>query len=164
MTITYRATKDDSIIVTHYNDNQKLQYVATQNDSKENNKEAGLFSLVIKNQIGNPQKISRDTIVWRFNFLNNWFKLCFQRLHHKDILPLQSKIEQKQIDLINKWEESNFSVKKLTKVSEEKANKLVNEWSQLADNLIVKHSDGYINRKPTKPKNKSAIGIRYPSD
>ena len=88
MTITYKATKDDSIIVTHHNDNQKLQYVATQNDSKENNKEADRISLVIKNQIGNPQKISRDTIVWRFNFLNNWFKLCFQRLHHKDILPL----------------------------------------------------------------------------
>lgn len=168
MIITYDATKDDSINVIHHDNNklskQRLLYVATQYYSEGRKKLANYNNPAIKYQIGDPQKFSRDTIGWAYNFVNNWFKLNYQRKYQIDILPLQLKIEQKQIDLIKKWEESNFTVKELTKTWEENATKIVNEWWQLTDSLIAMYSDGCFNHKPTMQKNKSTIGNRHPSD
>jgi len=115
-------------------------------------------------QTGDPQKFTREAAWWAFDFVNNWSRLNFQRMCQIDIIPLQVKLEEMQFKLLQEWDQANYSIEQLTKVCEDNANEIVKEWWQLADLLIAKYSDGYINPKPSRPQNKSAVGIGYSSD
>lgn len=162
MMISCGTNKGSSIIVTHSNDSelsdQRFIYVLAQN-----------YIQTSKRDIVTSINGSYPSLNTSFDWITTTFieKITPNSENQIDILPLQSKLEQKQINLIQQWEESNFTVEELTKACEENTNEIVNENWQLASYLIAKHSDGYINpklSKPTKPKNKSAIGIGYPSD
>jgi dipeptidase len=118
-------------------------------------------------QIGDPQKFSREAAWWAFDFVANWTRLNFQRMCQVDILPLQRSLEVAQVKLLEEWDrkaQDGCSKQELTELCKANANTLVNTWWQLADNLIAKYSDGYINPKPSQPQNEGAIGIGYPSD
>lgn len=118
-------------------------------------------------QIGDPQKYSREAAWWAFDFVANWSRLNFQRMFMTDIKPLQEYLENKQIQLIEKLDlkcKENYTCEELTKECNDNANEIVKAWWELADTLIAKYSDGFINPKPSKPQNPAAIGIGYSSD
>ena len=118
-------------------------------------------------QIGDPQKFSRDSAWWCFDFVANWARLNFQRICQVDIKPLQKVLEEAQTELISSWDDAarnGGTVVEITALCETNANEILNTWWDLADRLIAKYSDGYINPKPSHPQNTAAIGIGYTSD
>lgn len=118
-------------------------------------------------QIGDPQKFSRDAAWWAFDFVANWARLNFQRICKADIQPLQLSLEEAQTKLIEDWDlkaSKGCSRDELTALCNTNADAVVKVWWELADRLIAKYSDGYINPKPSRPQNTMAIGIGYSSD
>lgn len=118
-------------------------------------------------QTGDPQEFSRDAAWWAFDFVANWARLNFQRMCTVDIQPLQKKLEDAHEKRVEEWDRKagkNGTAKELTKWCETNANTVVKEWWALADKLIAKYSDGYINPRPSRPQNGTATGIGYPSE
>jgi dipeptidase len=123
--------------------------------------------LAITYQIGDPQQFSRDAAWWAFDFVANWARLNFQRMCQVDIQPLQISLEAAQVKLLDEWDRKaheGCSCQELTELCKTNANTVIKEWWQLADSLIAKYSDGYVNPKPSRPQNTGAIGIGYSSD
>lgn len=118
-------------------------------------------------QIGDPQKFSRDAAWWAFDFVGNWARLNFQRMCSVDIQPLQKNLEDAHVKFVEELDRKcreGCSIGELTELCNENADAVIKTWWALADRLIAKYSDGYINPKPSRPQNKTAIGIGYPSD
>lgn len=119
-------------------------------------------------QIGDPQKFSRDAAWWAFDFVGNWSRLNFQRMCQVDIQPLQKEVEDAEFSHLEQWDqnaEGGCSREDVTAFCDENANAVLKTWWMLADRLIAKYSDGYINPKPSRPEeNKAPIGVGYPSD
>lgn len=117
-------------------------------------------------QVGDPQKFSRDAAWWSFDFVANWARLNFQRMYQVDIQPLQARLEEAQTNLLAKWEheaKEGCSRQVLTALCAANAHTVLSAWWELADTLVAKYSDGYLNPKPSRPQNEGAIGIGYPS-
>jgi dipeptidase len=118
-------------------------------------------------QIGDPQQFDRAAAWWAFDFVANWARLNYQRMCKVDIQPLQEKLEAMQSQRLQEWDQAVFNnadSEKLTKWCEESANEVVKRWWSLADLLIAKYSDGYINPQPTLPQNSPAIPLGYSAD
>ncbi len=68
-----------------------------------------------------------------------------------DILPLQDKLELKQLQRIREWDgavkkmSDADAVREVTRLCDKNANHVLNKWWKLAHALIAKYSDGYIN-------------------
>ena len=53
----------------------------------------------------------------------------------------------------------------ITAMCDQNANAVLETWWALADRLIAKYSDGYVNPKPSRPEeNKAPVGVGYPSE
>jgi dipeptidase len=125
------------------------------------------IQLPMSYQIGDPQQFSRDAAWWAFDFVNNWSRLNFQRMCKTDIQPLQNSLEKAQTILLEKWDHKclgGITPEELTQLSNDNANEVVKTWWALADRLIAKYSNGFINPKPNRPQNSAAIGIGYSSE
>ncbi len=102
-------------------------------------------------QTGSPQKFDRDSAWWAFDFVANWARLNFKRMTQVDILPLQGELEHMQLKLIQEWDSYCQSKKGqetkelITKLCEKNSIDIVRQWWNLADLLIAKYSDGYLN-------------------
>ncbi len=117
-------------------------------------------------EIGDPQKFSRDAAWWAFDFVANWARLNFQRMCKIDIQPLQSELEALQIEQMKAWDEkaaSGMSAGEMTRLCADNANELLARWWALADCLVAKYSDGYINAPPSSPRNPAPVPLGYPS-
>jgi len=115
-------------------------------------------------QTGSPQKLDRESAWWAFDFVGNWARLNFQRITKVDILPLQEELELRQLKRIQEWDNAvqdrpNEAIKLVTDFCEENAREILKQWWELADTLVAKYSDGYINL-PNEP---GAKEIGYPS-
>ena len=115
-------------------------------------------------QIGSTKKLDRNVAWWAFYFVANWAKLNYQRMTRVDILPLQEKLEDMQFDRVQEWTEqfkrpSAVALKKLTEQCNANAAEIQQQWWDLADTLVAKYSDGYINLP-----GQDAVEIGYPSD
>lgn len=116
-------------------------------------------------QIGNPQTFDRQSAWWAFDFVANWAKLNFQRMTRVDILPLQEELERDQEKQVKQWDEkvkdqsAAISIELLTKLCHENAQRVLQDWWELADRLVAKYSDGYINT----PDQHTPKEIGYPS-
>lgn len=118
-------------------------------------------------QIGDPQKFSRDAAWWAFDFVANWAQLNFQRMCHVDILPLQAALEAMQAKTVRDWDEKvagGASAEELTEFCAQNANTILERWWELADRLIAKYSDGYVNARPAPPQNPPPTPIGYSSE
>jgi dipeptidase len=118
-------------------------------------------------QIGDPQKFSRDAAWWAFDFVANWSRLNFQRMCRVDIQPLQRRLEEMQAEILRTWDEkvaAGASAEELTELTTQNANHIVESWWGLADRLIAKYSDGYVNARPARPQNPAATPIGYSSE
>lgn len=128
---------------------------------------AKVNKLPLTYQFGDPQKFSRESAWWSFDFVANWARLNFQRMYKVDIQPMQMNLENVQTQLINEWDTKalNGSLQEeLTSLCCANADAIVKTWWELADMLIAKYSDGYINTSPERPQNSPAIGIGYSSE
>lgn len=118
-------------------------------------------------QIGDPQKFSRDAAWWAFDFVANWSRLNFQRMNRIDIQPLQKELEDMQTALLKEWDErfkTGGDLRELTDWSCKNAERVLARWWELADRLVAKYSDGYINPTPSRPQNGAPVAIGYPSE
>lgn len=118
-------------------------------------------------QSGDPQVFSRDSAWWAFDFVGNWSRLNFQRMCKVDILPLQAELEMAGEMVLADWDcaaAASGDKHGMTEVAGEFASDVVARWWQLADMLIAKYSDGYVNGRVDKPQNSLPKSIGYPSD
>ncbi|MBE3093741.1 MAG: peptidase C69, partial [Actinobacteria bacterium] len=60
-----------------------------------------------------------------------------------DFFAMQSAVEIAALDLYKK--DPALAVKYLTNYSNDAANRAVNRWWKLADELVAKYDDGYVN-------------------
>lgn len=115
-------------------------------------------------QSGSPQKFDREAAWWAFDFVGNWCRLNFQRMTRVDILPLQAELE---LELLGKLAEIDavvendpgHAIEAITKFCEENAGRVLHRWWQLADTLIAKYSNGYVNLPDGQPPRE----VGYPS-
>lgn len=118
-------------------------------------------------QIGDPQLFSRDAAWWAFDFVANWTRLNFQRMCQVDIQPLQKQLEDGAARILQDWDlaaKNGGTREALTSRCNENADAVLKAWWSLADMLIAKYSDGYINPTPSRPQNASPANAGYPSD
>ncbi|GAB7216847.1 hypothetical protein OS42_34590 [Dickeya oryzae] len=118
-------------------------------------------------QSGDPQQFDRRAAWWAFDFVANWARLNYQRMYHVDIQPLQHTLEEQQDARIAEWDNAMAQqpdLAQLTRLCEQNADEVLARWWALADMLIAKYSDGYINPPPLRPQNPPAIPIGYPAD
>lgn len=116
-------------------------------------------------QSGSPQEFDRVSAWWAFDFVANWARLNYQHMTKVDILPLQKKLEQQQFMLVQEWDavleryEGSEAIDLITELCSSNAQLILKEWWKLADKLVAKYSDGYINL----PDQSSAKDIGYTS-
>ncbi len=118
-------------------------------------------------QIGDPQKFDRASAWWAFDFVANWARLNYQRVCKVDIQPLQQMLEEMQAATLLDWDKKfaeGGDPTELASVCEQNLNDILTRWRELADMLIAKYSDGFINPPPTPPQNQPPIPIGYSAD
>ncbi|CAD7925458.1 unnamed protein product [Amoebophrya sp. A25] len=107
---------------------------------------------------GTNRKFTRNSAWWAFDFVNNWSKLNYNMMSENDIYPkqdeLQTMLDQELAELhdtssshVNAWQSA------LQK-------KVVDQWWQLSDYLIVKYNDGFLN----EPHGKVGVSYGYPQE
>ncbi|MBS3819247.1 C69 family dipeptidase [bacterium] len=115
-------------------------------------------------QIGRRDEFNRNCAWWAFDFVSNWSNLKYSYII-KDIQKAYNDFESTFSNLQPAVEKRAQSLYKenpqacreyLTEYSNDMAKKVVRDWWRLADYLIVKYNDGYINT----PEGKKAVG--YP--
>ena len=102
---------------------------------------------------GSRLVFDKDHAWWAFNFVSNWADLKYSYMI-EDIKAVQSKlegdffamqpaIEMAALELYKK--DPALAVKYLTNYSNDAANRVVDRWWKLADELVAKYDDGYVN-------------------
>ena len=115
-------------------------------------------------QSGNPAKLDRTSAWWAFDFVTNWARLNFQRMTQVDIQPLQADLESLGRQRLAEWFEAaaGMSVEEatdyLTRTCHEHAAEVLAAWWDLADTLVAKYADGYVNRPGI-----DAVNLGYPA-
>lgn len=108
-------------------------------------------SLPASVQSGDPQKFERTSAWWAFNFVNNWSRLNFQRMYRADILPLQAELEALSMDGVEALDArvagkpAAQARTEVERFGEENTARVLSRWWTLADTLVAKYSDGYVN-------------------
>lgn len=117
---------------------------------------AGATTLPQSFQTGSTAEYDRDVAWWAFNFVANWAELKYQYMI-KDIQARQTAIENKEfaeqiaVDTAAATlyqEDPQKARDYLTNYANANADSVVDEWWSLADELITKYDDGYVN-EPT---------------
>jgi len=104
-------------------------------------------------QIGRRDKFDRKSAWWAFDFVSNWTNLRYSHIiedikkaatdFENTFFELKPAVEARAKTL---YEENPQACREyLTKYSNEMAQRVVNDWWALADYLIVKYNDGYLN-------------------
>ena len=104
-------------------------------------------------QIGRRDVLNRKSAWWAFDFVSNWSNLRFSQMiedigkaytdFETTFLNLQPSVEARALTL---YKENPAACREyLTRYSNETAQRVVDDWWALADYLIVKYNDGYIN-------------------
>jgi len=116
-------------------------------------------------QTGSTNKFDRKVAWWAFNFVANWAGLKYSYMS-KDIREKQEELENEEFDMQPILEQTALDLHKkkpdlagkfLTCYTDANAAKILKQWWQLADNLIVKYDDGYIHIPPS-----AAREVDYP--
>jgi len=126
---------------------------------------AGMTEMPKPYMTGSMTKFSRESSWWAFNFVSNWADLKYSYMI-KDINTAQERLENKAFEMQSSIEKvastlhknnPDLAVEYLTDYCINHANDVVNEWWNLADYLVVKYSDGFINQP------KVGQGVGYPA-
>lgn len=102
---------------------------------------------------GSRLVFDKDHAWWAFNFVSNWADLKYSYMiedikeAQKEIeggfFAMQSAVEMAALELYKK--DPALAVKYLTNYSNDAANRAVDRWWKLADDLVAKYDDGYVN-------------------
>ncbi|MFQ6069911.1 MAG: dipeptidase [Candidatus Aminicenantales bacterium] len=116
-------------------------------------------------KIGRRDVFNRESAWWAFDFVSNWANLRWNAMiedirrayqdFERTFSELQPAVEARAKTLYK--ENPRACQEYLTRYSNEMAKRVVDDWWALADYLIVKYNDGYINlpegrRAPGYPK------------
>ena len=117
-------------------------------------------------QSGDPRALERTSAWWAFDFVANWARLNFQRMTSADILPLQAEQEREALAGVAAVDEAvrtdpERALETITDFGITHAASLLEAWWSLADRLVAKYSDGYIN--PPAEVRTMPIPIGYPA-
>jgi dipeptidase len=128
---------------------------------------ARMADLPASYQSGDPQVFSRAAAWWAFDFVANWARLNYQRMCSVDIRPLQAELEIAGERVLADWDEraarGELDAGAMTELAGRQAQTLVDRWWGLADLLVAKYSDGYVNGGPSRPQNTAPAPVGYPS-
>ncbi|HBA85373.1 MAG TPA: dipeptidase [Verrucomicrobia bacterium] len=113
----------------------------------------GVNDLPASYQQGSTTVFDRNTAWWAFNFTANWadFKFSYMKV---DIQAKQAELEDKEfamqpaVDLAaaELYKQDPARAREyLTDYCRDNAQRIVGEWWALADRLVAKYSDGYVN-------------------
>lgn len=104
---------------------------------------------------GRRDIFDRDSAWWAFNFVSNWADLKFsymiedikavQNELEGDFFAMQPAIERAALEMYRR--DPSLAIKFLTDYSNSCANRAVDTWWKLADELIAKYDDGYVDGK-----------------
>jgi dipeptidase len=117
-------------------------------------------------QIGRRDVFDKKSAWWAFDFVSNWANLRYSQMS-EDIKKASTDFENTFFNLQASVEARAEALYKenpqacreyLTEYSNETAQRVVDDWWALADYLIVKYNDGYVN----VPEGRSASG--YPKE
>ena len=102
---------------------------------------------------GRRDIFDRNFAWWAFNFVSNWADLKYsymiedikavQQELEGDFFAMQPAVEMAALELYKK--DPNLAVKYLTNYSNDCANRAVERWWKLAEELVAKYDDGYVN-------------------
>lgn len=114
-------------------------------------------------QTGDPQAFSRSSAWWAFDFIANWARLNYQRMCAVDIQPLQKRLEDEGVAALKEWDTlaERRDLVGLTAACMAHAERVTCEWWAMADRLIAKYSDGYVNPPAGLPQNAPPVPIGY---
>lgn len=102
-------------------------------------------------QSGSPQKLDRTSAWWAFDFVANWSRLNYKRMTQVDVIPLQQEIEDDEFGLVRAWDAAckdkshDEALNYIAKACNDNAANVLSQWWDLADLLVAKYSDGYMN-------------------
>lgn len=122
---------------------------------------------------GRRDVFDKDSAWWAFNFVSNWADLKFsymiedikaaQNEVEGDFFAMQSAVEMAAVELYKK--DPALAVKYLTNYSNDCANRAVEKWWNLAEDLVGKYDDGYVNGDsvgyPTEWLEEADFGAKY---
>jgi len=104
-------------------------------------------------------KFSWDSMWWVFNFVGNYVNIRYSDMII-DVKSEQKKIQNQLIENQKIVEEKASHMKLddvagfLTTNSKQEADKLISDWTNLANKLIVKYNDGFVRDETMHPKQK----------
>lgn len=111
---------------------------------------------------GSLRSFSWDSAWWVFNFVANFANLKYsymiediqtvQQRIETDLIALQPVVEKTALDLHQT--DPELMTTYLTSYSVNHAEDVVKKWRALAEHLITKYNDGYVQEKPGDPKEK----------
>jgi dipeptidase len=103
--------------------------------------------------VGRRDIFDKNFAWWAFNFVSNWADLKYsymiedikvaQKELEGDFFAMQATVEMAAETLYKK--DPTLAVKYLTNYSNDCANRAVDRWWKLADELVAKYDDGYVN-------------------
>jgi len=112
----------------------------------------GITEVPISFSSGRRDVFDKDSAWWAFNFVSNWADLKFsymiedikaaQNELEGDFFAMQPAVEMAAVELYKK--DPALAVKYLTNYSNDCANRAVDKWWKLANELIGKYDDGYV--------------------
>jgi len=112
--------------------------------------------------VGGLDHFSWDSAWWVFNFVANYARLRYSDMV-RDIqavqsdlegtaLALQPSVEQTALDLAKR--DPKLMVRFLTDYSVSHGDLMVARWKELAEHLLTKYNDGYVQERPGRAKEK----------
>jgi dipeptidase len=113
----------------------------------------GMSDLPKSYQIGNQKELDRNAAWWAFNYVSNLADLKFNYMI-KDIQAKQREVEGKEFIMQPIIEQTALELYKkdpaqaisfLTQYCSDNADSVYKQWWDLADYLMVKYQDGYVN-------------------
>lgn len=125
----------------------------------------GINDLPWSYQTGDTRVFSRESAWWAFNFVSNWAELKYSYMI-RDIQAVQDSVEHAELADIVMVDAAVMEIMDqdecsarfyLTQWSVENADAVVHRWWSLADMLIARYDDGYVNSPDSM-----AVEVGYP--
>lgn len=109
---------------------------------------------------GSLDRFSWDSAWWVFNFVSNWAQLRYADMSAEviavrgelegDFLAVRPAIEKTALDLLH--DDPALARRFLTEHSTAGAERVTARWRELAEHLVAKYNDGYVQGEPGKPE------------
>ena len=104
-------------------------------------------------QKGTKKEFDRYTAWWAFDFVANWMNINYRNMSAEYVYPAVAKWQPEMISVGASGNDTAIV---------EKTNELIDAWWKLADLLVVRYNDGYLNFPESSPD--KVFNTGYPAD